>query len=204
MNTLLSQFLINKSNEFDQLLTKYTLKHLDAFQHYNITFKLLDLMRDIEDVDSVTVCKCYALNRHRIVFSFVATFSVQGLNISSNNDFFLVKCIFIEGSTVEGCHVTFTDMSLGLEESFNITGSGGTQLSLQYSGNYTVTVYDIVNGSIIGPALQHPIPIEFIVTVLPSPAFIHSMVPNIITSDDLLKIFSYTTVDITRGQPIVN
>ena len=65
-NTLQSQFVINNSNEFDQLLTKYTLKHLKPFQHCNITFKLLDLMRDIDDKDSVTVCKCHVLKFHRI------------------------------------------------------------------------------------------------------------------------------------------
>lgn len=197
------QFVINKSNESNQLLTKYTLKHLETFQHYNITFKLLDLRRD---KNSITVCK-YDVHKCITFSYFVATFYVQGLNISSNNDFVLVECIFIEGLTVEGCHVTFTDMSLGLEESFNITGFGGTQLSLQYSGNYTVTVYDIVNGSIIGPALHYSMPIEFVITVLPSPSFkfyTHSSLQNIVTSEDLLKIFSFTTVDITRGQPIVN
>ena len=127
---------------------------------------------------------------------------MQGLNISSNNDVVLVKCIFIEGLTVEGCHVTLTDMSLGLEESFNITGSRGTQLSLQHSGNYTVTVYDIVNGSIIGPAFQHPIPIEFIVTALSSPSFTFHTLPalqSIINSEDLLT----TTVNSRSGQSVL-
>lgn len=140
---------------------------------------------------------------HRIVFSFVATFYVQGLNISSNNNFVLMECIFVKGLTAEGCHVTFTDMSLGLEESFNITGSGGTQISLQLSGNYTVTVYDIVNGSIIGPALQYPIPIEFIVTVLPSPSFTFhtlSALQSIIISENLFT----TTVNSRRsGQSVL-
>ena len=137
---------------------------------------------------------------HRIVFSFVATFYVQGLNISSNNNFVLVECIFVEGLTVEGCHVTFTDKNLDQEESFNITGSGGTQLSLQHSGNYTVTVYDIVNGSIIGPAFQYPIPIEFIVTLLPSPSltfYTLSALQSIINSE-----FT-TTVNSRSGQSVL-
>ena len=127
---------------------------------------------------------------------------MQGLNISSNNDFVLVECIFIEGLTAEGCHVTFTDMSLGLEESFNLTESGGTQLSLQYSGNYTVTVYDIVNGSIIGPAFQYPIPIEFVISVLPSPSFTFytlSALQSIINSEGLLT----TTVNSRSGQLVL-
>lgn len=126
---------------------------------------------------------------------------MQGLNISSNNDFVLVECIFVEGLTVQGCHVTFTDMILGLQESFNITGSGGTQLSLQHSGNYTVTVYDIVNGSIIGPALQYSIPIEFVISVLPSPSFTfytHSALQSII-SEDLIT----TTVNGRSGQSVL-
>ena len=113
-----------------------------------------------------------------------------------------MECIFVEGLTVEGCHVTFTDKGLRLEESFNITGSGGAQISLQHSGNYTVTVYDIVNGSIIGPAFQYPIPIEFIVTVLPSPTITFhtlSALQSIINSEDLFT----TTVNSTSGQSVL-
>ena len=127
---------------------------------------------------------------------------MQGLNISSNNNFVLVECIFVEGLTVEGCYVTFTDMSLGLEESFNITGSGRRQLSLQHSGNYTVTVYDIVNGSIIGPALHYSMPIEFIVTALSPPTITFhtlSALQSIINSEDLFT----TTVNSRSGQSVL-
>ena len=42
-----------------------------------------------------------------------------------------------------------------MEEYFNISGSDYTSLSLSVSGNYTVLAYDLINGSIIGPAIEH-------------------------------------------------
>ena len=67
----------------------------------------------------------------------------------------MVQCIFIDMSTADGCHVTFTDSSQGINESFNITKRSRTEstieeyITLSVSGNYTVIAYDIVNGIII-------------------------------------------------------
>ena len=67
----------------------------------------------------------------------------------------MVQCIFIDISTADGCHVTFTDSSQGIIESFNITKPNSTEsiieeyITLSVSGNYTVIAYDIVNGIII-------------------------------------------------------
>ena len=67
----------------------------------------------------------------------------------------MVQCIFIDISTADGCHVTFTDSSQGINESFNITKPNSTEstieeyITLSVSGNYTVIAYDIVNGIII-------------------------------------------------------
>ena len=66
----------------------------------------------------------------------------------------MVQCIFIDISTADGCHVTFTDSSQGINESFNITKPNSTEstieeyITLSVSGNYTVIAYDIVNGII--------------------------------------------------------
>ena len=49
---------------------------------------------------------------------------MQGVNVSSSlygDGFVSVKCDFIQGSSIEECHVVFTDMAQGLQESFNIT-----------------------------------------------------------------------------------
>ena len=56
----------------------------------------------------------------------------------------------------------FTDTSNGRNEYFNITGSDNTIISVSTSGVYNVTGYDIVNGSLYGPAVQYPTPVEII------------------------------------------
>ena len=91
------------------------------------------------------------------IIHFVATHYIQGLSISSNDTsgLVLVKCIFIQGLPAKECHLVFTDAVQGVEEYFNISGSDYTSLSLSVSGNYTVSAYDLINGSIIGPAVKH-------------------------------------------------
>ena len=70
--------------------------------------------------------------------------------------------MFMKGSITKSCHLIFFDNARGLKQSFNVTGSKKTQLKLKESGNYTVTVYDLVNGSIIGPAITYSKEIELI------------------------------------------
>ena len=77
--------------------------------------------------------------------------------------------MFVSGSTADGCHVIFTDTTNGTEESFNIKGSNNTIISLSISGNYTVTVYDIFNGSIYGPSFYYPQKIRIdIISIFPT------------------------------------
>ena len=80
----------------------------------------------------------------------------------------MVQCIFIDMSTADGCHVTFTDSSQVIE-SFNITKPNSTEstieeyITLSVSGNYTVIAYDIVNGTIINtPSVVYHNVIQYI------------------------------------------
>ena len=61
----------------------------------------------------------------------------------------------------------FTDTSNGRNEYFNITGSV-TETLLLPSGNYAVTSYDIVNGSLYGPAFQYPTAVEIVKVIPPT------------------------------------
>ena len=65
-----------------------------------------------------------------------------------------VQCVFVTGSTADGCHVIFTDINQGIVESFNITEA--TQITLSNSGIYIVTTYDIVNENIINLSCVQP------------------------------------------------
>ena len=77
--------------------------------------------------------------------------------------------MFIRGSIAESCHLVFNDIAQGQEESFNVTEPEQT-LMLKESGNYSVLVYDVVHGSIIGPAIEYSKLIE-VTVVSPSLSF---------------------------------
>ena len=61
-------------------------------------------------------------------------------------------CVPVAESIGEGCYVIFNNSAGEVEETLNITGSDEKIVTLKESGNYTVTTYDLVNGSIKGPA----------------------------------------------------
>lgn len=75
----------------------------------------------------------------------------------------IIKCDFIEESIADGCHVIFNDTTQKLEYSFNITRSKEELVTVPESGDYYVTVYDIVNKSFFGPAFELQEAIEVII-----------------------------------------
>lgn len=92
---------------------------------------------------------------------FLATYFVQDFNITKNwdNGSLTIKFYFLNEPN---CHfINATGISvvfktpIQLKKSFNITSDNDAQLvTLSKSGNYSVSVYDIVNGSLLGPVFE--------------------------------------------------
>lgn len=98
--------------------------------------------------------------------SFLATYRVQSTDLKTySNGSVVVSCLYcvpVTESIGEGCYVIFNNSAGEVEETLNITGSNKEMLTLNEGGNYTVTPYDLVNGSIKGPATA---PIQLEVTI---------------------------------------
>ena len=111
----------------------------------------MNSLNEIEGHDNTTISELmYIANLSS--YNFLVTYQVQDVLVSSEgyiNGSVNVQCVFISGSTADGCHVIFTDTTNKRYKSFNITGSDSTIISLSTSGYYAVTVYDIIDGNII-------------------------------------------------------
>ena len=145
------------------------------------------------------------MNHSLVSFLFVintfitntATYHVQGLTLQyySDNGSVVVECEFAERSTAEGCHVIFRESSKGTVKFVNMNKSSVEEstvyqyLTLPVSGNYTVTVHDMVDGTIItNPSVVYPHVLEYIL-LLTSPT------ETVITSRRLLLYtLSYNTL----------
>ena len=91
----------------------------------------------------------------------LATYNVQDLLVSTEgNGSVSVQCVFVPGSTADGCRVILTDSDQGLIKEFDIRSPMAQLISPSASGNYTLTAYDIYNGSSYGPAFIYSSTIE--------------------------------------------
>ena len=70
----------------------------------------------------------------------------------------------MQGSINEHCYLIFFDAAQGLEKNFKVDGFKKKNLTLTESGNYSVEVYDLVDGIIYGLAIEPPKLIEVIIT----------------------------------------
>ena len=109
------------------------------------------------------------------LFYFIATYHVQGLTLQyySDNGSVVVECRFAKRSTADGCHVILRESSKGTVKSINMSKFSIEEstvyqyISLLVSGNYTVTVHDIVNGTIItNPSIVYPQVLDYILLLL--------------------------------------
>ena len=98
--------------------------------------------------------------------SFLATYRVQDTDLKTyNNGSVVVSCLYcvpVAESVGEGCYIIFNNSAGEVEETLNITGTNEEAITFKESDIYTVTTYDLVNGSIKGPATA---PIQLEVTI---------------------------------------
>ena len=114
------------------------------------------------------------------LLSIIATYHVQDLLVSNYE--------YNNGSTAETCLVTFTHNVQGFVESFTV-GSKEVLISLSVSGNYTVKVYDIINGFIIGPSIEYKFEVQSRFILPPPPSIPITSSTAITVSGIIVYIF---------------
>ena len=131
----------------------FIINNLEPCRAYTAVISVINSLDEITAEDNVTFSELHIACKY-IIF-LLATYNIQHVMImNEDNGSVSVQCVFVSGSTADGCHVIFTDINQGIVESFNITEA--TQITLLTSGNYTVTIYDIVNENIINLSCVQP------------------------------------------------
>lgn len=93
-----------------------------------------------------------------------------------------VQCLYYcQHVASNECQVVFIDTARGIPKHFNITGLNEKLVYLTDNGYYTVMVYDLVNGSAIGPVLE-PTQLEVDIFLPSLIISTHSSSPNVTTS----------------------
>ena len=95
-----------------------------------------------------------------LLLIFLDTYNVQDLNLKTNRSYTEMKCLYCMPKVNQSCCVKFSDIAQGVEENFVVSGLDEKIVTLKRNGNYTVTTYDLVNGSCIGPAIE---PIQVVI-----------------------------------------
>ena len=169
------QYIGNTTNN-DDVIISYNITGLDPFNNYTFTVYIKDYFNNTKDQDHIIFCELTTLSFYYEPILLIATYHVEGLTLQyySDNGSVFVECRFVKRSTADGCHVIFRKSSKGTVKSINITKSSIEEstvyqyITLPVSGNYTVTPYDIVDGTIITNPSVYPQVLEYIL-LLPSP-----------------------------------
>ncbi|XP_019856802.1 PREDICTED: uncharacterized protein LOC109585247 [Amphimedon queenslandica] len=125
----------------------------------------------------------------------ISTFHAQNISIISSyaNGSVSVQCVFVSGSTADGCHVIFTDTSNGTVFNVSLPLAQQPTLVTLPAGNYTVTAYDIINGSLYGPAV-YPTPVEIIKIMHSTSSSTHESISSTASSEVIPIPTSSTTI----------
>ena len=163
----------------------YNITDLSHCTEITLEFTAFDAMNCTEDTDNITLSQFHNHLMIYILLQLALNNDVIDFNVSSEgytNGSVNVQCVFVSGSTADGCHVIFTDTTNGQSEYFNITGSDTTMITLSTSGHYTVTVHgNIFPWSCLPP--KNILVIVITPSLSPSPSSSYSKTSVIYTYD---------------------
>ena len=142
-------------------------RNLRPFQIYTAKIGL----RIPDEDEEIKLSKCPHYYFHVFYYKNLATYNVQDLLVSTEgNGSVSVQCVFVPGSTADGCHVIFNDTGQELSRNVSLSLNQDPTLVTLPAGSYTATAYDNVNGLLYGPAIQYSSTIEIQATSTTPPS----------------------------------
>ena len=132
---------------------------LSPHESYQLFVQVENLKNEVQYELQENICKnIYCIIYILLLYLDIATYFVQDFSVAKNWD---NGSVTIELQWRTGCgfimpkvYVVFDDKTQRLKKSFNITSEETQLVTLSRSGNYSISVFDIYNGSLFGPAFE--------------------------------------------------